>query len=226
MIQRARIRLISFILAACLMAASLPAIAAKVVSYGDRSIKRVAITVDDCWSVVQLKRVLSAADRYGVPVTFFPCGQAIRYNPAIWRKIASSRHEIGNHSYDHPSFTRLSQAGIERQLKLSQEALNKALGYKYRLTFLRPPYGNGGYAGRLYKPMLAAMNRLGYTHAIMWTVDDLKNASRVVSQTRNGGNILFHANSKSVDTLIRVIPMLQKKGYKLVTVSQLYGIGR
>jgi len=199
--------------------------AAKVVSRGDKKVKRVALTIDDCYDADQVRIALEAADKYGISLTFFPCGQAIKRRPALWKQIALSRHEIGNHTYSHKSFLKISKAQIISQLKSTQKALNRAVGKKHTMTLLRPPYGDGGYSRKISKPMLSAMKKLGYTHAVMWSVNDGNKASRIVNLTKPGGIVLFHTKPASIKELVKVIPMLQAKGFELVTVSELLKLG-
>ena len=223
--MRNAVRLSAFLLC-LLLIAPWRANAAKVVYQGNKQVKRAALTIDDCWDAAQVRLALEAADKYGVSLTFFPCGQAIKRRPAIWKDIAASRHEIGNHSYNHKSFLKINQAQIASQLKSTQKALNKAVGKKHPMTLVRPPYGDGGYRRKISKPMLSAMKKQGYTHAVMWTVNDGISASKIVKLTKPGGIVLFHTKPESIKELIRVIPKLQAAGFELVTVSELLNLNK
>jgi peptidoglycan/xylan/chitin deacetylase (PgdA/CDA1 family) len=80
------------------------------------------------------------------------------------RAIRAAGHRVGNHSMDHPHFTRLSLTQISEQLTGAQRAI-RAAGADSRPLF-RFPYGDRD------PRTIAVVNSVGYL-PVRWTVDTL-----------------------------------------------------
>ena len=64
---------------------------------------KIALTFDDGPHPKKTEQILSILDKYEVKATFFVIGvNAVNY-PNTLKKIVSSGHEIGNHTYTHKS---------------------------------------------------------------------------------------------------------------------------
>jgi peptidoglycan/xylan/chitin deacetylase (PgdA/CDA1 family) len=189
--------------------------------------KAMALTFDDGpgAGTVGILKILAA---YGVPATFFQCGQNVRRAPEISHWIRASGHEIGNHSHTHPYCALQPPSFIEAEFQLAQEAIADAAGIEPVL--MRAPYGVRwfGFAGM--------QKRLGLT-GVMWSVIgcDWKLpaeavANRVVAGARDGAIVCLHDGrgilkdpdiSSSIEAVRRIVPELLEEGYRLETVSQL-----
>lgn len=188
----------------------------------DLSKPMVALTFDDGPAEYD-RRILTALEAAGGRGTFFLVGKNIAARRDIVRRMAEGGHEIGNHSWSHPSFSKLSEKEIRFQIQKTNEEISSAAGSPARLV--RPPYGAlGGQA----KPTLAAM---GYA-ASLWSIDTLdwktRNADRTVSavlnQVKDGDVILMHSlYAQSAEAVERMAPELVRRGYQLVTLSELAG---
>jgi peptidoglycan/xylan/chitin deacetylase (PgdA/CDA1 family) len=198
-----------------------------ILSRGDPAGRRVAITIDDAWNAEMVKKALDTATSRGVKLTFFPVGAVLSSEKDLWRRAVSEGHEIGNHTFDHPSLTRLSNDRIVQEIQASQEALDGALGYHYPLHLLRPPYGNGGYNDGDKRILDLALS-LGYA-IVMWSVDPLRASSKydhVVNNTHSGDIVLLHFNAPDINDLGRIIDTLRARGYILTTVDGLFRAGQ
>lgn len=186
--------------------------------HGPEDEPRIALTMDDCYDIAMVERTLDLCKQYGVPVTFFPVGAAIKpEDGAVWRRLLDEGHEIGNHTYGHQTLYRKTQYATHRQLVRTEEALVAALGYEHPMYLARPPYGK-------IKPgtsdIQTRMAREGYPYLIMWNVDSTK-PDTAFKATRNGSILLFHANERDVECLTELIPRLLEAGFEPVTVSAL-----
>ena len=65
--------------------------------------------------------------------------------------------------------------------------------------------------------------RVGYSHAILWDVSEMRSAKAAAELTHNGSILLFHARKDDYACLEELIPMLLEAGYEPVTVSGLFG---
>nr|WP_207927388.1 polysaccharide deacetylase family protein [Streptococcus catagoni] len=182
--------------------------------------KLVALTFDDGPNPDTTPQVLSLLDKYQAKATFFMMGSKISGNESLVKKIISAGHEIGNHSWDHPDLTKLSEDQVRFQIRNTNDAIAKACG-KVPI-YLRPPYGATN----------DNVRRISGLTEVLWTVDtrDWENhnteaiMANIRSQLQPGGIILMHdIHQTSVNALPTVLDYLKSQGYKCVTVSQVMG---
>ena len=193
-----------------------------IVYNGDRESNRIAVTVDDCYSINNLKAVLDICKEYNVPVTFFVVGKALKEEDReVWQDVIDTGCEIGNHTYGHASLIKCNNRQIIYQLQRTQQQLDTVLGYHYEMQVMRPPYGNTQRENG--RSVCDAIEAAGYTHAIRWDVSQT-NATKARKAVQNGSILLYHTNLKDVECLKELIPNLLEDGYELVTVSDLLGM--
>lgn len=191
---------------------------APIVRNGDRSVPKVAITVDDCYNGEHVLSVVELCEKHGMAVTFFPIGKALKYADAdIWQRALDAGCEIGNHSWGHTNLTRLTDQKIRFQMLRTQQKLDQMLGYHYPMQVMRPM---GGYANSRVGEAVASV---GYRYIVKWDVSQTE-ANKALREVQNGSILLFHANVRDIRCLETLIPALQEQGYACVTVSELLGL--
>ena len=198
-----------------MLASSANADAAKVVRNGSRDEKKVAITMDDCYNRIHIASAVALCQQYGVPITFFPIGKALKYaDRPLWQSALNAGCEIGNHTGGHKTLTYLSVGEIRFQMLQIQENVDAMLGYHYPMQVMRPP------AGKTNSKVLQAIGKTGYSYAVKWDVSqtDLK---RIQKEIQNGSILLFHGRQKDIKCLEQLIPWLLEQDYECVTVSEL-----
>jgi peptidoglycan/xylan/chitin deacetylase (PgdA/CDA1 family) len=102
-----------------------------------------AWTVDDGTSSAVVQKYVEFAASTGLRLTFFLNGQ----NPA-WSDhvdllrplVTSGQIQLGNHTWDHPNLTRLSDAAVVAELQRSHDFISSTYGVDAR-PYWRPPYG-------------------------------------------------------------------------------------
>jgi peptidoglycan/xylan/chitin deacetylase (PgdA/CDA1 family) len=126
--------------------------------------------------------------------------------------------EIGNHTENHNTLTKLSASGISSVLSTVNAATTAATGHA--TTTVRPP--GGSYNSTVQATVNAPI--------ILWSIDTLDwktrstsaTISAVLNNVQDGDIILMHdIHTQSVDAALYLIPELQRRGYTLVTVSEL-----
>lgn len=176
-----------------------------------------ALTFDDGPGKYTSK-LLDALEEYGAHATFFMVGKNVPKYPDEVKRMLEIGCELGNHSYDHAQLTKLTPEEIQGQVNNTNGEVEKAAGSS--ATLLRPPYGavDDNVKQNVGMPM------------ILWSVDTLdwktKDANatieNVLTNAEDGDIILMHdIHEQSVEAAIQLIPALQEKGYKLVTVSEM-----
>jgi len=184
--------------------------------------KKIAITVDDCIYASGLNSILDMAQEYGMSITFFPNGQNMRDNPEVFQRMVAEGHEIANHCQNHRNLLRKTDEVIARQLHQMEITTQEVLGFPYKITMMRPPFGNGAY--RTSPSYIAEqIGKAGYEYIIMWSIDSTREKT-VLSRVEPGSILLFHSDKQDVACLREVLPLLVEQGYEFVTVSELLGI--
>lgn len=190
----------------------------------DSDTDKIALTIDDCYDLEQMKRAIEICKKYGVAVTFFPLGQQIHpEDRELWQSAIDAGCEIGSHAFRHTYLDGIANITILSNLGKTQEALDTALGYHYGIKSMRPPYGSIGASGSAdNKRVIAVLRKFGYNHIIRWNVSqtDPKKAMKAI---KPGCIALFHTRNKDINCLDTIIPKLLEKGLKPVTVCELLG---
>jgi len=192
---------------------------------GPRTNKRVALTFDDVPDLKYTPQVLDILAKYKVRATFFVVGSRAAAYPSVVRRMQREGHMIGNHSYNHPVFSKLTQYQFQRQIMQTDAVLRPLIGYSPK--FIRPPYGE------ILPKQIEWARRNGFA-IVNWDVDsqDWRGiGSQLVirnirSTLQSGSIILQHAGgsenlSGTVNALPRLIRLLQSKGYEIVPLPEL-----
>jgi peptidoglycan/xylan/chitin deacetylase (PgdA/CDA1 family) len=106
--------------------------------HGRRDTLSVSLTFDDGPSE-DTELILDVLETHNLLATFFMIGQNVERFPQIARRIVTSGHEVGNHSYSHPIYLYQRAQRTRRELELTQTAIMEATGSLP--TIARPPCG-------------------------------------------------------------------------------------
>lgn len=194
------------------------------VRHGDRNVKRICITVDDCKDTQMLREIFDLGQEMGIPMTFFTLGYVLMdEDQALWREIAESACEIGNHCYWHTSLATVDSWGVRNLLLRNQERLDQVLGYHYPMQVMRPPFGELYDKDTKVGYVLSAIESAGYNHAVLWDVSQT-NPAKCIHDVQNGSILLFHTLIEDLRCLRELLPQLQEQGYEFVTVSEMLGM--
>ena len=188
----------------------------------------IAMTFDDGPSAKLTPHLLDILKERNMHVTFFVLGEMVKQHPEIVKRAIAEGHEVGNHSYDHPQLSKLSDEAVRSQLDRTKELITAATGKP--LIYMRPPYG------ALTKEQKRWIHDdLGY-QIILWDVDPLDwkkpitpalVEERILQQTRNGSIILSHdIHPTTVEAMPDTFDKLLAKGFKFVTVSELIAMNQ
>lgn len=183
--------------------------------------KMVAITIDDCFQVDIVKDIIKLAEKHGADLTFFPKGNTIEKNADLWKTIYERGYEIENHSYLHTNVSKLDEEKLRYTIEESGNALNRALGVNYHMRLFRCPTGDGMRDPRLH----AILKELGYQGVASWGLSGTRKASETIRLTQGGQILLFHSTKNDYARLQKVIPGLIQRGFKLVSINELYDKG-
>jgi peptidoglycan-N-acetylglucosamine deacetylase len=198
--------------------------------YGQPNRRQVALTFDDGPDLEFTPQILDVLKRNHVRATFFLLGNRAKTHPEMVRRILREGHQIGNHSYNHPLFPKISDLEFRRQVEQTQTVLKSIIGYSPR--FIRPPYG------AINEKQIKWLATQKYT-VVNWNVDSLdwkglkseQVLKNVMRRARPGSIILQHCAggrgedlSGTVKALPKIISQLRAEGVDFVTVAELFSI--
>lgn len=184
--------------------------------------KYVALTYDDGPSVISTLKLLDLLEKYEAQATFFVTGTNATNNKELVKEIVQRGNEIGNHTLDHIWLTKADEKEMKRQI-YGNENLLKFLTGQEGIMLLRPPYGD------INEEILKHI-QLPF---IMWSVDSrdwevqdvIKIQTNVMRNVTDGDIIIMHDGYETtIDATEKVLMDLQKQGFEIVTVSELFAI--
>ena len=184
--------------------------------------KCIALTFDD-GPGIYTDKLLSYLQSYKAKATFFMIGPSAQRYPSIVKRVFDNGHQIGNHTWSHPSLPGLSPEQVQKEISSTNNILQGITGVKP--TTLRPPYGATNAA------VQRVVSNLGMS-SILWSIDTRDWAdrnsnivcNRAISNARPGAIILMHdIHQTSVEAVPCILQNLSSQGYQFVTVDKLLG---
>jgi peptidoglycan/xylan/chitin deacetylase (PgdA/CDA1 family) len=183
----------------------------------------VALTLDDGPDSISTPVILAELRKHGARATFFLISERMRTQEPLVRSIVAEGHELGNHfSHRRPSI-RLSELEFERDLLHTHHVLTRVT----QPVWARP--ASGWYT----QAMVDAMARHGYRCALgsVYPFDaaipSISWATHyILRNARPGAIVVLHdggdRGQRTARVLSKVLPTLRMRGYRVVTLSDLF----
>ncbi|MCC8045096.1 MAG: polysaccharide deacetylase family protein [Clostridiales bacterium] len=179
--------------------------------------KMVALTYDDGPSK-NTTTILNTLKKYNSVATFFVVGSRVSTFSSTVKAAFDMGCEIGNHTWDHSTLTRLSATSVKSQLTRTNSAVKAITGVSP--VIMRAPGGSSN----------STVSSVAGMPIIYWSIDTRDWATHSSSQTisavlnhiQDGDIVLMHdLYSWTASASQTIIPSLVSRGYQLVTVSEL-----
>ncbi|MDY3990094.1 MAG: polysaccharide deacetylase family protein [Massilioclostridium sp.] len=184
----------------------------------DPSKPMIALSFDDGPHPVNTPRILDTLKQNGARATFFVLGNRVDSYADVLKREYEEGHEIGSHTFSHASLNKLGTEDLNYQVNETDSRIQNLIGVAPAL--LRPPYGavNDTVKAMVNKPLA------------LWNLDTLDWKSRdkdavantILRDVSDGDIILMHdLYGSTADAVEIAVPELVKRGYQIVTVSEL-----
>jgi peptidoglycan/xylan/chitin deacetylase (PgdA/CDA1 family) len=169
--------------------------------------KVIYLTFDDGPQVTYTPQVLRVLARHHAKATFFVLGREVAAHPELVALERSQGHHVGNHTWDHPMLTHLTDARIRQEISTGVQS-----------KCFRPPF-------RDTDARVAAIAASYHLRQILWDVDTkdwtkpgaAKIERAILRGARPGAIILLHDGggnrSETVAALDRALTQLAAQGY-------------
>lgn len=189
--------------------------------------RQIALTIDDGVSPEVVEGYCKIAKETGLRLTFFAngCYSSWKDNKKLLAPLVDSGQVVmGNHTYDHPSLTTLSDAGIVKQMSDNDKVFRKLFG-KTTKPFMRPPYGYyNNHVGDV-------LRKEGYRGVIMWygNIGDDQDISpkelmaNAKTWFKPGKLVIGHANHPAVTHCYdKLVKLMEDRDLTSVTMADVY----
>ena len=183
----------------------------------DKNKKMVALTYDDGPSIYT-PRVLKTLKENNAVATFFVVGNRVPTYSDTVKKAHDMGCEIGNHTYEHKSLPNLSETEVKRQISKTNKEVKKAIGEKP--VIMRP---TGGATNTNIKKWVGMPSIIWSVDTLDWKTRNADSTRRaVLNRVKDGDIVLMHDLYSATATASEtIIPEQVRRGYQLVTVSEL-----
>jgi peptidoglycan/xylan/chitin deacetylase (PgdA/CDA1 family) len=210
----------------------LPPLDPTLITHGDRSLPAIALTFDACQTVDEPtgydEAIIKILTDTGTPATLFLGGLWMQWHTTQTRALAANPlFELGNHSWGHPDFTKISPAAMSAEILQTQAIMANLAGRQ--ATLFRFPYDV--YTDKALAVVGEHGLRAVEGDVITGDPDPRTSAQAIIetvtTQARGGSIVLMHMNGRgwhTAEALPVIIKQLRARGYTLVTVSQLLGL--
>ena len=201
----------------------------RIISRGRPRAPAIAITFDDGPAEPYTSQILDVLQQFGAHATFFVLGARAQGAPEVLQRAAREGHEIGNHTWDHAALPLRTPAAIRGTIRRTSDLVEQIIGVRPRV--FRAPFG-------WRNPWLDGAARREGCEPIAWTAGvydtDRPGVEVIVSHAIEGfvdGSILLLHDGRSfdpdpdasqvVDALPHILHEARRRGFRLLTVSQL-----
>jgi peptidoglycan/xylan/chitin deacetylase (PgdA/CDA1 family) len=181
-----------------------------------------ALTIDDGPDPITTPKILNTLERYGAHATFFLISNRVKGNEELLKRMVNDGHELGNHlPEDRPSIL-LSPEAFESELIEAHQVFSQFS----QLRWLRP--ASGWYNNAMVK--IASLHHYQIVLGSIFPFDThissvWFSAQHILINAAPGGIIVLHNHGswgkRTALTLQNVLPKLAKKGYQIVSLSEL-----
>ena len=190
--------------------------------------RRFALTVDDGVSTEVLSAYVDFVIAARLRVTFFVNGVYDSWTvvrPKLAPLVESGQVQLGNHTWNHPSITKLAAAQIVDELERNEAFLRRVYGVTGR-PYFRPPYGD--HDARTD----AITGDLGFDRTVLWygSLGDssIVTPTQLVAAARQwfaGGRIVIgHANHDAVTHVYpQLLEIIRSRSLQTVTLRDVFG---
>lgn len=177
----------------------------------------IALTFDD-GPGLKTEELLDALKAYNARATFFMMAERVNLYPKAVHKMVETGCELANHTTNHLKLTDYALEGVMWEINYTRDVIQGVVGQPP--TLMRPPYG----------AVNEEVQSVAGVPIVLWSLDttdwQLKEPGLVkdyiLQNVKDGDIVLLHdIYEATVQAAIELIPLLQERGYQLVTVSEM-----
>lgn len=181
---------------------------------GNENKNSVTLNFNVAFGMEYMDDLLEILNKYNIKANFFVEGKYIENNIDYLKKMIDDGHLIGNHSYSHKDFQKLTEEEMIEEITKTNDIIKEYTNED--VIYFAPPSGS---YNDLTNTVLDKMNM----YNIMWSIDtiDWQNPSvetiknRVYKKLSPGSIILMHPTENTVNALEDIIIEINKRGLQI-----------
>ena len=178
---------------------------------------KVYLTFDDGPSPELTPFILETLEKSNIKATFFCVGENVAKYPELFQRIKNEGHQIGNHSYNHKSYTKISKKEYLDSIEKANELIQS--------EFYRPPYGR---ISLNLARIISKKYKLVMWSWISYDFDENVSIEKIIKkadkQIKSGEVLVLHDNpkitEKQKELLPKLIELLKSKGFSFVEIGK------
>lgn len=185
---------------------------------GDTTKNRIYLSFDAGFENGYTSNILDVLKNNDVKATFFLVGNYLKTAPDLVKRMVDEGHTVGNHTFNHPDMSKISDMESFKKEMVTLEELFKETTGKDLIKVYRPPQG------KYNEENLKMANELGYK-TFFWSlayVDWLTDkqptkeyALEKLERIHNGAVVLLHSTSKTNSEILdELIKKWKQMGYE------------
>lgn len=186
----------------------------------DRNDNKIALTFNCAWNDSDIDKIIELLKKYEADATFFAVGDWAQKYPQALKKLSDAGYEIGNHSYNHAHYNKMSKDAILKDIQKCDDIITDITGTKPFL--FRAAYGEYN------DNVVSGCDETGRVY-IQWSVDSLDYKAdspaeieeRVLNKVSNGDIILMHNGTEHTAAALETLLPALSENYTLTRISDL-----
>lgn len=192
---------------------------------GNTNEKKIYITFDAGYENGYTPNILDVLKKHGITATFFIVGNYIKTSPDLVKRMVEEGHVVGNHTFNHPDMSKISQMDSFKKEIQSLEKLYYETTGKDMQKFYRPPQG------KYSEENLKNAKELGYKTVfwslayVDWITDKQptkEHAFEKLSKIHPGAIVLLHSTSKTNSEILDdLLTKWEGEGYTFGSIVDL-----
>ncbi|MBR1779616.1 MAG: delta-lactam-biosynthetic de-N-acetylase [Clostridia bacterium] len=191
---------------------------------GDTSAKRIYLTFDAGYENGYTAGILDILKENNVKATFFLVGNYLKTSPDLVKRMLSEGHLVGNHTFNHPDMSKISDPeAFKEEIESLENLYKEVTGHEMKKLY-RPPQG------KYNEENLKMANDLGYK-TFFWSlayVDWIaekqpthEQAFKKLSRIHPGAIVLLHSTSKTNSEILNdLIKKWKEEGYEFGSLEE------
>ncbi len=171
--------------------------------------------------------ILDVLKKHEVPAAFFLVGNYLETEPELVRRMVREGHTVGNHTWDHPDMSKISEKeAFSEELRKVEDKYREVTGAELP-KFYRPPQGvyseeNLKMAQELgYKTVFWSLAYADWDNSAQPTAEEA--FSKLIPRVHPGAVVLLHSTSKTNAAILdELLTRWKDMGYTFKPVSALF----
>lgn len=193
---------------------------------GDDEEKVIYLTFDAGFENGYTANILDTLKKHDVQAAFFLVGHYLEEEPELVKRMVEDGHIVGNHTYNHPDMSKISDVESFKKEIISLEDLYKKITGVEMHKYYRPPQG------KFSEENLIMARDLGYK-TIFWSLayvdwyNDKQPTkeqafSKLLPRIHPGAVLLLHSTSKTNSEILdELLTKYKSEGYSFRTLDDL-----